>query len=116
MDKWLGMHFLFNTYLGIASNVVQPYQREERKSIGAERYVHDVGHDTKIQSPHRTFSPIADTDRILRKLDEVAKELERDMEESGWTGRTVTLKYKLDTYQGIWKVLLMVCTLIIDSP
>ena len=31
--------FLYKAHLGIASNVVQPYQREERKSIGAERYV-----------------------------------------------------------------------------
>ena len=23
------------------------------------------------------------------------------MEQNGWTGRTVTLKYKLDTYQGV---------------
>jgi DNA polymerase kappa len=23
------------------------------------------------------------------------------MEQDGWTGRTVTLKYKLDTYQGV---------------
>lgn len=37
MDKHFGMHFLLQTYLGIASNVVQPAQREERKSIGAER-------------------------------------------------------------------------------
>ena len=35
------------------------------------------------------------------KLNEVAAELEKDMEQNGWTGRTVTLKYKLDTYQGV---------------
>lgn len=38
---------------------------------------------------------------ILAKLDEVAAELEKDMEGDGWTGRTITLKYKLDTYQGV---------------
>lgn len=38
MDKYFGLHFLLQTYLGIASNVVEPWQREERKSIGAERY------------------------------------------------------------------------------
>jgi DNA polymerase kappa len=31
----------------------------------------------------------------------VAAELKKDMEQNGWTGRTVTLKYKLDTYQGV---------------
>jgi hypothetical protein len=48
----------------------------------------------------RTFSPIGDKDKILQKLEDVAGELEEDMSSSGWTGRTVTLKYKLDTYQG----------------
>lgn len=39
-------------------------------------------------------------DKILQKLHEIATELEKDMQQNGWTGRTVTLKYKLDTYQG----------------
>ena len=39
MDKHFGLYFLLQTYLGIASNVVEPGQREERKSIGAERCV-----------------------------------------------------------------------------
>lgn len=37
---------------------------------------------------------------ILSKLEDVADELARDMVSGGWTGKTVTLKYKLDTYQG----------------
>lgn len=37
MDKQFGLHYLLQTYLGIASNHVEPYHREERKSIGAER-------------------------------------------------------------------------------
>ncbi|KAF8650421.1 hypothetical protein AX16_005226 [Volvariella volvacea WC 439] len=65
------------------SNVVKPYQRDERKSIGAER----------------TFYPLDDVEQILQKLDEVATELEADMSENGWCGRTVTLKFKLDTHQ-----------------
>lgn len=83
MDKQFGLVFLLRTYLGISSNVVQPHAREERKSIGAER----------------TFSPIGDKAKILEKLEEVAEELERDMAENGWMGKTVTLKFKLDTYQ-----------------
>ncbi|THH28737.1 hypothetical protein EUX98_g5433 [Antrodiella citrinella] len=83
MDKQFGLHFLLQTYLGIASNVVQPGQREERKSVGAER----------------TFTAIDSKEKILKKLEEVAAELEADMEGGGWTGKTVTLKYKLDTYQ-----------------
>ncbi|CDO69221.1 hypothetical protein BN946_scf185042.g123 [Trametes cinnabarina] len=82
LDKQFGLEFLLQAYLGIASNVVQPGQREERKSIGAER----------------TFNALSDTDKIYAKLEEVAAELEHDMVEEGWTGKTVTLKYKLDTW------------------
>jgi len=83
MDKQFGLMHLLRTHLGIASNSVQPPQREERKSIGAER----------------TFQPLGDKQKILEKLDEVCTELESDMEETQWTGRTITLKYKLDTFE-----------------
>ncbi|KAF9459808.1 hypothetical protein BDZ94DRAFT_1284217 [Collybia nuda] len=83
MDKEFGLRFLIRTYLGISSNVVQPHRREERKSIGAER----------------TFSPLSDPTQIFLRLDEIVTELENDMEQNGWAGRTITLKYKLDTYQ-----------------
>uniref|UniRef100_A0A8H8CPL3 DNA polymerase kappa n=1 Tax=Psilocybe cubensis TaxID=181762 RepID=A0A8H8CPL3_PSICU len=83
MDKQFGLVFLLRTYLGIASNTVEAYRREERKSIGAER----------------TFPSLRNIQQIHEKLAEVADELERDMEENGWAGRTVTLKFKLNTYQ-----------------
>ncbi|KAJ7703238.1 hypothetical protein B0H17DRAFT_96698 [Mycena rosella] len=83
MDKQFGLMHLLRTHLGIASNSVQPPQREERKSIGAER----------------TFPPLGDKQKILEKLHEVCVELESDMEETQWTGRTITLKYKLDTFE-----------------
>ncbi|KAI0762097.1 DNA/RNA polymerase [Trametes elegans] len=83
LDKQFGLEFLLQAHLGIASNVVQPGQREERKSIGAER----------------TFNALSDTDRIYAKLEDIAAELEHDLEEGGWTGKTVTLKYKLDNFQ-----------------
>lgn len=53
--------------------------------------------------PLRTFNPIGEKDKIMLKLDEVAAELEDDMKSSGWAGRTVTLKFKLDTYQGAFR-------------
>jgi DNA polymerase kappa len=37
---------------------------------------------------------------LLQKLEHIASELESDMSRNGWAGKTVTLKYKLDTYQG----------------
>ena len=33
-------------------------------------------------------------------VEEVAAELSRDLTEGQWTGKTITLKYKLDTFQG----------------
>jgi DNA polymerase kappa len=39
MDHYLGLESLLKAYLGIGSNVVQPGRREERKSVGCERYV-----------------------------------------------------------------------------
>lgn len=47
----------------------------------------------------RTFRAISEKENILEKLEDIAAELEDDMERGGWTGRTVTLKYKLDTYE-----------------
>jgi len=43
---------------------------------------------------------MSDREQILEKLSEISVELEKDMIEMGWIGRTLTLKYKLDTYQG----------------
>ena len=42
MDKQLGPMFLLGTHLGVASNVVQAHQRDERKSIGAEWSVYSL--------------------------------------------------------------------------
>ncbi|EGO00102.1 hypothetical protein SERLA73DRAFT_53034 [Serpula lacrymans var. lacrymans S7.3] len=86
MDKQFGLQFLLRIHLGIASNVVEPGKREERKIASAK--VH-----------FRTFSTLSDRQQILNKLEEVAAELEDDTERNGWTGKTVTLKYKLNTYQ-----------------
>jgi DNA polymerase kappa len=103
MDKQFGLVFLLRIYLGIASNVVQPMQRHERKSIGAERYVfllRKLTHEKNTHTFARTFTPVGEKEKILQKLDEVATALEKDMQRSGWTGRTLTLKFKLDTFQG----------------
>lgn len=102
MDKQFGLHFLLQTYLGIGSNVVEPGQREERKSVGSERFVltSPAKYIILISWDCRTFRALGEKDQILAKLEEVAAELEHDLERGGWTGKTVTLKYKLDTYQG----------------
>ena len=92
---------MLQTYLGIASNHVEPYHREERKSIGAERLVSHLLYTPQYSERiHRTFCAIGEKEKLFKKLEEVAAELDDDMERHGWTGKTVTLKYKLDTYQG----------------
>jgi DNA polymerase kappa len=55
----------------------------------------------EITFSSRTFPPLGDKQKILEKLDEVCAELESDMEETQWTGRTITLKYKLDSFEGV---------------
>ncbi len=39
---------------------------------------------------------------IWQKLEYIASLLERDLEAEGWTGKTVTLTFKLDTFQGVF--------------
>jgi DNA polymerase kappa len=91
---------MLRVHLGIASNVVQPWAREERKSIGSERspgtHTHNSG---SLTLPTRTFRATSEKENILQKLEDIAAELGDDMERGGWAGRTVTLKYKLDTFE-----------------
>jgi DNA polymerase kappa len=42
MDKQLGAKGLFQAYLGLGSNVVEPPSRGDRKSIGVESYVQSL--------------------------------------------------------------------------
>lgn len=68
-------------------------QKGAKSSLSADLYY--------ITSLARTFSPIDDRGKLLRMLEHIASELEADMSRNGWTGKTITLKYKLDTYQGM---------------
>ncbi|KAG8863292.1 hypothetical protein FRB96_008783 [Tulasnella sp. 330] len=83
MDHELGLKSLLYAHLGIGSNDVQPGRREERKSVGAET----------------TFHGTSNVDKLLEKLEKVAESLAADLERTGFSGKTITLKYKLDTYQ-----------------
>jgi hypothetical protein len=51
MDKHFGLVFMLRTYLGIASNIVRPHAREDRKSIGAERCVRTCKYMNLFASP-----------------------------------------------------------------
>jgi len=90
---------MLRVHLGISSNVVQPWAREEKKSIGSERSPTLMHMITFSDTPIRTFRAISVREKILQKLEDIAAELEDDMERGEWAGRTVTLKYKLDTYE-----------------
>ncbi|KAF8513145.1 IMS-domain-containing protein [Hysterangium stoloniferum] len=92
LDKQFHLDDLLLTYLGITSNVVAPGQRNERKSVGLCVFT--------LHLSFRTFNPISDSATIIEKLNCCAAELEADMKSTGWAGQTITLKYKLDTYQG----------------
>jgi DNA polymerase kappa len=100
LDKQFGLHSMLRIHLGIASNVVQPWAREERKSIGSERSPGTNIHNrSSLTLSIRTFKATSEKEKILQKLEDIAAELEDDMERGEWAGRTVTLKYKLDTYE-----------------
>ncbi|KAG8806422.1 hypothetical protein FRC18_006100, partial [Serendipita sp. 400] len=83
LDKHFHLHEKLEIFLGLGSNVVKPWPRESRKSVGAER----------------TFQTISDPAMIHAKLEHVAQELEEDLERLGYAGHTVTLKLKLDTFE-----------------
>ncbi|KIO28048.1 hypothetical protein M407DRAFT_22680 [Tulasnella calospora MUT 4182] len=83
MDHWLGLHGLLQAYLGIASNDVHPGRREERKSVGSET----------------TFHATSNVEELFKKLEKCAESLAEDLQEKSFAGRTVTLKYKLDTFK-----------------
>ncbi|KAG8742832.1 hypothetical protein FRC10_000878 [Ceratobasidium sp. 414] len=79
----LSLHSLLCTYLGVHDNGVAPYSRDSRRSVGYER----------------TFQPQRDPKVLLETLEKIAEGLAEDCEKRGWAGKTLTLKYKLDTYQ-----------------
>jgi hypothetical protein len=74
-------------------------ERRGKASVQKGKY-HDALASTAFQQLFRTFHALSNKTQILRKLEEVAGELGDDMVREGWTGKTVTLKYKLDTFQG----------------
>lgn len=95
MNHWFGFRGLWyvahlckltssKAYLGIASNTIEPYKREERKSVGVER----------------TFRDKWDDNEILLELEHIAEELQKDLQTLKYSGKTVTVKFKLHTYEG----------------
>ncbi|BEI85493.1 hypothetical protein CcaverHIS002_0508940 [Cutaneotrichosporon cavernicola] len=83
MNHWFGFHGLCKAYLGIADNTVEAPKRGERKSVGVER----------------TFRDKTANDDILRELEGIAEELENDLAALKYSGKTVTVKFKLHTYE-----------------
>ncbi len=77
------IEWLLKAHLGLASHVVQPGQRHERKSVGRET----------------TFRPTDKEEELLAQLRECCDQVERDLERLEFDGRTITLVAKHDSYQ-----------------
>ena len=106
MPRKFAVDFLFDTHLGLSPTIINPYRREERKSVGVSRYAKGVGpHMTaEFDFVHRTFRPVQTKDAIFQKLEYIASLLERDLEIEGWAGKIVILTYKFDTFRGMHTV------------
>lgn len=77
------LQWLLRYYLGIASSVVEPGKREERKSVGREH----------------TFQPTSDPEKLFELLRESAETVEDDLKRLDFVGRKVTLICKYDNFQ-----------------
>lgn len=75
--------FLVQCYLGLGRTKVQPAEEYERKSVGTES----------------TFADMSGHVELRDKLRWTAEELEKDMQRTGFKGRTLVLKVKLHTYE-----------------
>lgn len=78
-----GATWMLRSYLGISGNVVEKGKREDRRG---------VGHET-------TFSMIYKPTDLDNKLREIADSLGKDLSRLKYSGRTLTLKLKLETYE-----------------
>ncbi|PGH31966.1 DNA polymerase kappa subunit [[Emmonsia] crescens] len=77
--------FLMQCYLGLGRTKIEPVEDSERKSVGTERTFRDIGDMVDLQE----------------KLQLTAVELERDMLRTQFKGRTLVLKVKLHTFEGL---------------
>ncbi|CAD6581192.1 MAG: hypothetical protein CYPHOPRED_001511 [Cyphobasidiales sp. Tagirdzhanova-0007] len=79
----IGATSLLRAYLGISNNAVERGKREDRRG---------VGHET-------TFSTLWRPKDLSNKLREIADSLGGDLARLKYSGRTLTLKLKLETYE-----------------
>ncbi|KAI9682008.1 MAG: hypothetical protein M1817_000062 [Caeruleum heppii] len=75
--------FLIQTYLGLGRTQVRPAEEYERKSVGTES----------------TFRELKEPEELREKLRWTAEELQKDLERTQFTARTLVLKVKLHTYE-----------------
>ncbi|CAO1617615.1 unnamed protein product [Sympodiomycopsis kandeliae] len=77
------LEWLLKYYLGIASSIVEPGKREERKSVGREH----------------TFKPTSDVDQLFELLKQSSQQVEKDLKHLDFVGKKVTLICKYDNFQ-----------------
>lgn len=78
-----GIDWLLCAHLGLASNVVEPGKRGERRSVGREH----------------TFRPTSDVTTLLEMLRASADQVAKDLDRLDYRAKTITLTCKTDTYR-----------------
>jgi len=99
----VGATGLFRAFLGIGSSNVEAGRREDRKSVGTETTFRTIWKEEDLFEKVRSttgFQRQRQTDSsVITKLREVADSLGEDLERTNFSGRTITLKIKMDTYE-----------------
>ena len=82
---------------------MEPGKREDRKSVGCERRVAvmvarwTMAYESYFPCLGRTFREKSNSEEILQILSEIADSLEQDLKRTGYSARTVVVKYKVGT-------------------
>ena len=83
MDKEFGFKFMLGAYLGLGSSVVQPSRRDETKSIGAERLVHQIPSDPTLQPYSGHSIPLVTRSKSFRNLKRLPRSWKRPWKRAG---------------------------------
>lgn len=77
--------FYLRVSLGISSTSVEPGEKSDRKSLGAET----------------TFKATREMDKLTKCLDELSQEVSHDLQRKKLQGRCITLRIKWDSFKSI---------------
>ncbi|CAH7673310.1 expressed protein, partial [Phakopsora pachyrhizi] len=83
MKSEASFDLLIRAYLGIGKTEIRPSARQSRQSVGCET----------------SFQGTSSRLELFGKLEKLSQELAEDLAQQGFSGRTLTLKVKLDTFE-----------------